>query len=142
MEIGPVEMVMVTFPGERADPTVVQSIADVVDKGYVTVLDLVFVTRSTDGEVRVFDVDADLDEFGLGSLHPAPNALISDEDMDLVREFMQPGTSTMMIVYEETWARNVSKAVVDAGGEVALHLQLPRDTVEAAYAGATEQQGG
>jgi Family of unknown function (DUF6325) len=142
MDIGPVEMVMLTFPGERADPTVVQAIADVVDKGYVTVLDLVFVTRSSQGDVRVFDVDQDLDSLGLGALHPSPNALISEEDMDLVRDFMQPGTSTMMIVYEESWARNVAKAVVNAGGEVSLHLQLPRDTVEAAYAGATAQQVG
>ena len=49
MELGPVELVVLTFPGERADPDVVAAVAKVVSQGYVTVLDLVFISRLQTG---------------------------------------------------------------------------------------------
>ena len=49
MELGPVELVVLTFPGERADPDVVGAVAKVVSQGYVTVLDLVFISRLQTG---------------------------------------------------------------------------------------------
>ena len=137
MEIGPVEMVVLTFPSERADPDVVSSLAEVVEQGYATILDLVFLSRESSGEIRVVDFDEDLDEAGLARLTVADGrAVLSDEDMDVVRETLEPGTSAALIVYENTWARRVAGAVRGAGGEVALHVQIPRETVEAALAAA------
>ena len=137
MEIGPVEMVVLTFPNERADPDVVSSLAEVVEQGYATILDLVFLSRESSGEIRVVDFDEDLDEAGLARLTVADGrAVLSDEDMDVVRETLEPGTSAALIVYENTWARRVAGAVRGAGGEVALHVQIPRETVEAALAAA------
>jgi len=137
MEIGPVEMVVLTFPSERADPEVVSSLAEVVEQGYATILDLVFLSRESSGEIRVVDFDEDLDEAGLARLTVADGrAVLSDEDMDVVRETLEPGTSAALIVYENTWARRVAGAVRGAGGEVALHVQIPRETVEAALAAA------
>lgn len=136
MDVGPVELVVLGFPGERADPAVVKALNDVVAQGYVTVLDLVYLTRTTDGLIRVTDVDENLDEVGFGSLEIRAQALISEDDLDIVRDALEPGTSAALIVYEETWARGVAGAVRAAGGEVALHVQVPRDSVEAALAAA------
>jgi hypothetical protein len=47
---------------------------------------------------------------------------------------LEPGASAAIIVYEESWARGVASAVRKAGGEVALHVQVPRDAVDAAVA--------
>lgn len=138
MDIGPVELIVLTFPGERADPAVVDAIAEVVSRGYVTVLDLVFLSRLQDGQIRVTDVDQDLDAVGLESLRIVGQALVSEDDMELVRDALEPGTSAAVIVYEESWARRVAGTVRAAGGEVALHLQLPRETVEAAIDAAIE----
>ena len=136
MDIGPVELVILTFPGERADPAVVEALSDVVSKGYVTVLDLMFLTRTTDGQIRVTDVDENLDDIGLGTLEVEAQALISEDDLDVVRDSLDPGTSAAVIVYEESWARRVAGAIRDAGGELALHVQVPRDALEAAVAAA------
>lgn len=134
MDIGPVELVVLTFPGERADPGVVESVKDVVSRGYVTVLDLVYLTRTQDGRLLTTDFDENLDATGLSPLDVHGQALLSEDDIDLVREVLEPGTSAALILYEETWARSVARATRAAGGEVALHVQLPRDTVEAAFA--------
>ena len=134
MELGPVELVVLTFLGERPDPDVVGAVAKVVSQGYVTVLDLVFISRLQDGQIRITDVDENLDETGFGSLEIKAQTLVNEDDMEVIRDSLEPGTSAAIIVYEESWARGVASAVRKAGGEVALHVQVPRDAVDAAVA--------
>ncbi|MFC9833212.1 DUF6325 family protein [Rhodococcus sp. NPDC127530] len=135
-DVGPVAFLFLTFPGERADPQVIDTFRDVVAQGVVTILDLVFISKGTDGTLRQVEVDEDLDSIGLAALSLEAKALISDEDLEVVRESLEPGTSAVAIVYEQTWARKVAAASRQAGGEVALHLHIPREVVEAAIAAA------
>ena len=134
MELGPVELVVLTFLGERPDPDVVGAVAKVVFQGYVTVLDLVFISRLQDGQIRITDVDENLDDIGFGSLEIKAQTLVNEDDMEVIRDSLEPGTSAAIIVYEESWARGEASAVRKAGGEVALHVQVPRDAVDAAVA--------
>ncbi|MDT2004536.1 DUF1269 domain-containing protein [Rhodococcus opacus] len=136
-DVGPVAFLFLTFPGEKADPEVVETFRDAVDKGLVTILDLVFLSKGTDGTMRQVEVDEDLDSIGLAALSLEAKELISDEDLEVVRESLEPGSSAVAIVYEQTWARKVAAASRKAGGEVALHLHIPREVVEAAIAAAT-----
>ena len=137
VQLGPVEFVLLTFPGERVGPPVVAALADVVSRGYVTILDLVVATRDSQGELRLTDIDDDLSGAGLDSLQLAGRPLISDADIELALESLPPGGSAVLIVYEESWARHLAEAVRSSGGEVALHLQLPGDVVDTALAAAT-----
>jgi ribosomal protein L27 len=45
---------------------------------------------------------------------------------------LKAGMSAVVIVYEQRWTRHLASAVVQAGGDVTLHAQLPHDTVTAA----------
>lgn len=137
MAVGPVELLVVSFPSERADVGVVAAVEEVVASGYVTVLDLVFLSKSLDGDLRVVDVSEGLDEHGLAVLQVQGQALISDDDLDLAKDGLEPGASAVVIVYENTWARRVSGAVANAGGELTLHVRIPRDVVEAALENAS-----
>ncbi|BDT86896.1 DUF1269 domain-containing protein [Nocardia cyriacigeorgica] len=131
-ELGPVEMVVLAFPGTRVDAAVTSALAEVVDRGYVTVLDLIYLAMDDAGVVRQIEVDESLTETGLDGVTVDPRGLVSDADLDVVREAMDPGTSAVVIVYEESWARKLAGTVRGAGGEVALHVQIPRDAVDAA----------
>lgn len=102
----------------------------------VTILDLVFISKGADGTLRQVEVDEDLDSIGLAALSLEAKALISEEDLEVVRESLEPGTSAVAIVYEQTWARKVAAASRQAGGEVALQVHIPREVVEAAIAAA------
>jgi len=136
MPVGPVELLVVSFPTEVADPAVITAVQDVVASGFITVLDLVFLSRSKDGEIREVDVSESLDDHGLGQLEIQEQALISEDDLELARDTLDPGHSAAVIVYENSWARTVSGAVADAGGELTLHVRIPRDVVEAALEAA------
>lgn len=130
--IGPVEMVVLSFPGTRIDPAVTAAFAEVVDRGYATVLDLIYLAKDDDGSITQIEIDEPLSETGLDGLTVDPLGLVSDEDLDVVRSSIELGTSAVVIVYEETWARRLAGEVRQAGGEVELHVQVPRDAVEAA----------
>jgi hypothetical protein len=125
-----------SFPSENADPGVIAALQDVVSNGFVTVLDLVFLSKGQDGVVRQVDVTEDLDGVGLGILQIEQQSLISEDDLELTRDALDPGHSAALVVYENSWARGVSGAVVDAGGELTLLVRIPRDVVEAALEAA------
>ena len=91
MDLGPVELIVLQFPGQRADPAVAGVLADVVSRGYAAVLDLVFVARTADGSLRVTDAGDNLDGVGLGSLQLPAQPLISRDDLDLIRDSSAPG---------------------------------------------------
>ncbi|MCQ4120395.1 DUF6325 family protein [Rhodococcus tibetensis] len=135
-DVGPVAFLFLTFPGDRADPAVIESFREVVEQGTIAILDLVFLAKSENGALRQVEVDEDLDSIGLAALSLEAKALISDEDLDVVRESLEPGTSAVALVYEQTWARKLAAAAREAGGEVALHLHIPREVVETAIAAA------
>jgi hypothetical protein len=65
MPVGPVDLLVLSFPSENADAGVIAALQDVVSNGFVTVLDLVFLSRGQDGVVRQVDVTEDLDGVGL-----------------------------------------------------------------------------
>ena len=90
----------------------------------MTVLDLVFISRLQDGQIRI-----------TGSLEIKAQTLVNEDDMEVIRDSLEPGTSAAIIMYEESWAAEAS-AVRKAGGEVALHVQVPRHAVDAAVAAA------
>ncbi|WP_280407029.1 DUF6325 family protein, partial [Nocardia carnea] len=134
-EIGPVELVVLSFPGTRIDRSVTAALAEVVDRGYVTVLDLIYLTMDDAGGLRQVEVDESLTDIGLDGLTVDSRGLVSDEDLDIVRADMEPGTSAVVIAYEETWARALAGTGRGGGGGVALHGEIPPAAGTAARGG-------
>jgi Family of unknown function (DUF6325)/Short C-terminal domain len=132
VDFEPVQLLVLGFPGERADPAVAGILAEAVSRGYVTVLDLAFLTRTPDGLIRVTGVDANLDRVGLGSLEIRAQALISEDHLGVLRDSLKPGTSAAVIAYEHNLARRLSGAAREAGGAVILHGQVDRGPAQRA----------
>ena len=139
VSLGPVEMVVLSFPGTQIDAAVTAAFAEVIDGGYATILDLIYLSKDADGNLSQIEIDEPLSETGLDGITVDPLGLVSDEDLDVVRLSMEPGTSAVVIVYEETWARKLAGEVRRAGGEVELHVQVPRDAVDAALSVSSKQ---
>jgi len=119
MDIGPLELIVLVFPGARADPAAAEILAGVVSRGDVTVLDLAFVTRTSDGSLRITDVEGNRHEIGLGSVEISAKPLITKDQLDAVRDSLKPGTSAAVIAYEHSWVRRLAGAVTNAGGAIA-----------------------
>lgn len=118
MDIGPVELIVLVFPGEGADPAVAEVLTEVTSGGHIKVLDLVVLTRTTDGLVRTADVHENLDDIGFGSLVITAQPVITQDDLDAVRASLDPGKSAAIVAFEHSWARRLAAAAEDAGGAV------------------------
>ncbi|GEM32679.1 hypothetical protein NN3_36860 [Nocardia neocaledoniensis NBRC 108232] len=135
--IGPVEFLVLAFPGTSIDSAVTDAIAEVVGNGLVTLLDMVVLTMDEAGTITESEIDDNLTEVGLTGLTAADIDLVSDSDVEVVRASLEPGSTALILVFEQTWAVRLASAVRGAEGEVALQVPVPRDVVESAVSAAT-----
>jgi hypothetical protein len=128
-DLAPVEYIVIDFPGNRFDGSIVPALVDLVDKRTVRILDLVFVKKDDDGSVLSFEFDQ-LDELGdFASLDGDAGDLLSDDDVLDLAEGIPAGSSALFIVWEDLWAADLGRAVRSAGGEVLIGGRLPHQVV-------------
>lgn len=121
-EYGPVDLYLIGFPGERPGPDVVASIVELIEAGTVKLLDMLFVSRSLDGQLNILEVDQVADELGLTGIELNEVGLAGNEDIEKFADDVAPGTSAALLVVELLWAKNFATALYRAGGAV-LHTE-------------------
>jgi hypothetical protein len=129
-----VEIAVIEFPGSQFKGEIVPALAELVDTGIVTILDLVFITKGDDGTVAGVEL-ADIEEeiaSVYDDLDGEVGGLLSDDDLQSAGEALSPGSSAVLIVWENSWARRLVGAIRDAGGRLAAHDRLDAETVAAA----------
>ncbi|HSL56491.1 MAG TPA: DUF6325 family protein [Acidimicrobiales bacterium] len=142
-ELGPVEFLVVRFPGSRFRGEIAPALADLVDAGTVRILDLVFITKSEDGDVDVLELveldDTEAAAFrALGYADDEDDVALSDEDLMLAAEGLAPGDSAAVLVWEDVWAAKFAAALRRADAEIVALERIPRDVVVAAATGEDE----
>jgi hypothetical protein len=143
-DLGPVDMVVIGYPaGAPLTGEAVPILLDLVDRGIVRVLDARAVIKEQDGTFSGFDV-ADLDEDRVGSFGVfagASSGMLTDNDIALVADEIEPGTAAVTIVYENRWAAPFVSAIRRNGGFLVaserIHAQDLLDTLEAAEAASS-----
>ncbi|SDT07451.1 DUF6325 family protein [Jiangella sp. DSM 45060] len=138
VDVGPVDILMLRFPGNQFKGEIVPAMRDLVVEGLVRIVDLMFVYRDADGTVGSIELA------GLGpDLQPAfadldgqlGGGLLDAEDVAEVAEGLPPGNSVAVLVVENTWAIPFVNAVRAAGGEVADQARVPAETADRALRG-------
>src|SRR5215510_10360057 len=110
--MGPVDYLVVEFPGSRLIGECLPLLVDVVDRGIIRILDLVFVKKEQDGSVSgltVSDLDAD-GKLDLAVFEGASSGLLSRDDIDEASAVLEPGNSAGILIYENTWAAPFGRA--------------------------------
>jgi hypothetical protein len=130
-EIGPVEYIVLEFPGNQFKGEVAPALGELVDSGTIRILDLVFVRKEADGSVQVIRYE-DLDEVGAFPDVAGAAGVFGDEDARLIGEMLAPSSSALVLVWEDRWAAPFAAAVRAAGGQVAAGQRIPHDAVVAA----------
>jgi Family of unknown function (DUF6325) len=128
---GAVEIAVIEFPGSQFNGAIVPALAELVDDGIVTILDLVIVTRGTEGDVAIIELDAmgDVEVAVFEDLEGESGGLLSDEDVTSAGALLEPGSTAAVIVWENSWARRLIGAIREAGGRLVAHDRLDADTV-------------
>jgi uncharacterized membrane protein len=133
---GPVEYVVIAFPGNRFKGEIVPAIAELVDNDIVRIIDVAFVKKDADGTVTTFEYDSldDVLAFGFADIDGEAGGVLNDEDLELAAEALTPDSSAALVVWEHRWAARVSQAIRDAGGRIIAGERVPDEIVEQALA--------
>jgi Family of unknown function (DUF6325) len=140
-ELGPVDIVVIGFPaGAPMTGDAVPILMDLVDRGIIRVLDVLFVIENDDGTFSGFEAqDLEADRIGdLKVFEGASSGLLGEEDVATTAETIEPGTAAVVIVYENRWAAPFAAAVRRNGGELIDYQRVPTqdliDTLDAVEA--------
>jgi hypothetical protein len=133
MTLGPVEYLVIGFPGSRFKGEIVPALGNLVETGTIRILDLVFVKKDADGTITSFEYDALEETSEFGALDGEAGGLLSDDDVALAAEELEPNTSAALLVWEDTWAAPLAEALRDAGGVLIAGERIPHEVVDAAF---------
>jgi Family of unknown function (DUF6325) len=133
-EMGPIDYLVVEFPGSRMTGKGLPMLVDLVDRGIIRIIDLVFVKKELDGSVRGMAI-ADLDRDGqldLAVFEGASSGLLGQDDLEEAGGALEPGSSAGILVYENRWAAPLAREIRRGGGQLVASGRIPVQAVLAA----------
>jgi hypothetical protein len=141
VSVGSVEYIIIEFPGSHFQAEIVPELAKLIESGTVRIFDLVFVLKDGDGKIATFEFD-DLDELApFATLTGEVGGFINSEDVDYAADALEPGSSAVLIVWEDTWANGLYDAVRRAQGVLLEGARIPARLVDAALADLASDAG-
>jgi hypothetical protein len=134
MSLGPVEMLLVKFPGNQFTGEIVPALQELVDNNTVRILDLLFIKKDADGSLTIIEVDeVDEDEVydAFDPLVPEVNGFLSESDAITLAQSLEANSSATLLLFENVWATRFRDAIVNAKGQVLLNERIPHSVIEA-----------
>jgi hypothetical protein len=132
MDIGPVEYLILGFPGNMFTGQIVPELAKLIDSGLVRIIDLTFITKDADGQVDVVEYDAVEELAAFAGVDAEVGGILTDEDIAYAATSLEPNTSAALLVWEDTWAAPFAAAVRNANGVILEGARIPREFIEQA----------
>ncbi|MFC9702236.1 DUF6325 family protein [Streptomyces sp. NPDC056943] len=142
-DMGPVDFLVVEFPGNRMTGEGFPLLLDLVDRGVIRVLDLLFVQKDDDGSVVALEL-ADLDGDGtldLSVFEGASSGLLGQDDLDEAGAALEPGNSAGILVYENLWAAPLARALRRGGAQLVAGGRIPVQALLASLDFAEQAEG-
>ncbi|MBW8172024.1 hypothetical protein K0651_03055 [Ornithinimicrobium sp. Arc0846-15] len=130
--LGPVDLAVILFEGELHQAGIREAVTSAVKGDSIRILDILLVHKDANGSVHLYDAETPAGTEDLLDVATAAPDLIGEEDAAAVAEEMTPGTTVLMIAWENVWAATIASAIRNREGRVLLMERLPREDVEAA----------
>ena len=132
MAIGPVEYIIVGFPGNQFNGEIAPELAKLVESGTIRVLDLVFIMKDADGDAAAVEIEDHDDVALFNDLDGEVGGLISEEDIEYAAAELEPNSSAALLIWEDLWAAPFVEAMRNSGGVLIEGSRIPHDLIEAA----------
>jgi hypothetical protein len=132
MAIGPVEYIIVGFPGNQFTGAIVPELGKLVESGTIRILDLVFIMKDADGAVRAVEFEDHADVALFAALDGEVGGFIGPEDIEYAAAELEPNSSAALLIWEDVWATPFVEALRSSGGVLIEGQRIPHDLLEAA----------
>lgn len=132
MALGPLEYLVVGFEGNRFDGSIAHEISKVVENKTIRLVDVVFMTKDTSGDVAVLEIDNKEDPrfAAFAPLLGDTVGLLTPEDIETIALGLRPDTSALAMLFEHRWAENIKAAMTAAGGFLVGRATIPPEVLE------------
>jgi hypothetical protein len=129
--LGPVDYVIVRFPKNRFSGEIAPELANLERNGIIRIIDLVFVIKDKDGGVEI-RMAKDLggkagDAFG--EFSRATSEWFSMGDIEEIAAELPNNCSSVILVFENTWAVPLKKACLNSGVELVDQDRIPQEAI-------------
>lgn len=143
-DVGPIDYLVVEYPGKSPTGEALPYLVDLVDRGLIRILDLVFVRKDPDGSVTAIDLadltrDAGTD---LAVFEGATSGLLGQDDIDEAGRAIGPGSTAAIAMYENRWAAPFARALRRSGARLVAVGRIPVQDVIAALDSAEAAAAG
>jgi uncharacterized membrane protein len=140
---GPMQLLVIGFENPEFHGQIRRELESVMEKGMIRLIDLLFVWKDKDGNIKVMEA-TQLDEeerlrfgavvgrligYGAGGEEGAMEGIkegamaaaresygITEEDILEITEVIPEGTAAAIIIIEHLWAKSLKQAIRDSGG--------------------------
>ncbi|MGH2515195.1 MAG: DUF6325 family protein [Ktedonobacterales bacterium] len=138
MGIGPVEYIIIDFPGSKVNKDIVPALKELIASGTIRIIDMVFIRKGTNGQVEPLELSQlDLeDAMPFEELDGEIDDLINAEDIQSAAAELPPDSIAGVFVWEDVWATRFAEAVRSTNGRVIADARIPNAVVEAAFEAA------
>ena len=130
--MGPVELIVIKFPGNKFTGKVAPALRELVDAGTIGIVDLLFATTDEQGNIAVLEL-ADLDgdtQTELDQVVVDLTGLLTHDDARVMASKIGPNSSVAVMLFENKWATKFRDALLEADGELVLSERIPKDIVD------------
>ncbi len=123
-EMGPIDYIVVEWPGRQPTGEVAPLILDLVDRGLIRILDVAFMVKDEDGTVAALDL-SELEAEALSEFDGAASGLLDSSDLEDAAQVLNPGTSAAVLVWENLWAAPVAVGLRRSGAQLVASGRIP-----------------
>lgn len=134
IDVGPIDYIVVEFPGAKLTGEAMTEVIKLVEAGIIRVLDLRVAIAEADGSftaIAVTDIDGD-GELDLAIFEGVESGLLDDDDLAESAALVGAGDAVAVLMYENTWAGPFVSALRRQGADVIASGRIPADEVAAA----------
>ncbi len=131
--LGPISYLIVEFPGNQMTGGGLTVLLDLVDRGVIRILDLMFVRRDADGSIEALelqDLDAD-GQFDLAVFEGVSSGLLDESDLEDAKSAIEPGSSAGILIFENRWAAPFTAALRRGKAQLVAAGYIPLDDIVA-----------
>ena len=132
MAVGPIELLVVKFPGNQFKGEIAPALRELVETGTIRIVDLIFAIKDEEGTLAVLELNALGDET-LAVFAPEPSELsgtLTEDDARSLSGGLENNSSAAILLFENTWATTFVEALRNANGELILSERIPRAVID------------
>ena len=139
--MGPLQFMVIGFEGDKFGTEIMPHLDELRERSLIRVLDLVFITKDSDGSVARIDISdlSEEDSALLASLDQTTGDWFAHEDVQQIGENLPHESSVAVVLLEHLWAKAFNEATRKAKGKFLAQGMLPEEVanqVESLLAGA------